>query len=137
MIEFNATFLVAMISFVVFMFIMNAIFYQPILNIIKKREQYVSSNYQEAKNINLQAEECKNEHDTKLINAKEQSRHQISISVDIAKKEAFDKTQEAKENAKNEILSKKEELLHQKENFHSDYSELSDLIVEKISKGAI
>ena len=137
MIEFNATFLIAMISFVVFMFIMNAIFYQPILNIIKKREQYVNSNYQEAKDISSQAEECKNEYNTKLTQAKEQSRQKVAASVDEFQAEAFNKTHEAKENAKNEIQSRKEELMRQKENFNSDYSELSDLIVEKISKGVI
>ena len=38
MMEFNATFLIAMLSFVVFIMIMNAIFYNPILSIIRKRE---------------------------------------------------------------------------------------------------
>ena len=47
MFEFNATLIVAMISFVVFMFIMNAIFYRPILNIIKKRDDYINSNYED------------------------------------------------------------------------------------------
>ncbi len=49
MIEFNATFLVAMLSFVVFILIMNAIFYNPILGIIRKREDYISSNYEDSK----------------------------------------------------------------------------------------
>ena len=49
MFEFNATLIVAMFSFVVFMFIMNAIFYRPILNIIRKRENYVNDNYEAAK----------------------------------------------------------------------------------------
>ena len=45
MVEFNATFLIAMLSFVVFIMIMNAIFYNPILDIMRKREEYINSNY--------------------------------------------------------------------------------------------
>ena len=45
MLEFNATFIVAIISFAVFIVIMNAIFYRPILEIIKKRDDYINSNY--------------------------------------------------------------------------------------------
>ena len=55
MIEFNATFLVAMLSFVVFIMIMNAIFYRPILNIMRKRDEYINSNYDEAKELSEQA----------------------------------------------------------------------------------
>ena len=51
MIEFNATFLIAMLSFVVFILIMNAIFYQPILNIIRKRDDYIDSNYADSKEL--------------------------------------------------------------------------------------
>ena len=44
MFEFNATFLVAMISFVVFIIIMNAILYKPILSIIEERQAYIDKN---------------------------------------------------------------------------------------------
>ena len=43
--EFDATFLIAAISFIVFVFIMNKIFYAPILNIMKARQDFVEENF--------------------------------------------------------------------------------------------
>ena len=57
MFEFNATFLIAMISFVVFIIIMNAILYKPILSIINKRENYIDENLNAAKNSKEKAQE--------------------------------------------------------------------------------
>ncbi len=95
MFEFNATLIVAMFSFVVFMFIMNAIFYRPILNIIRKRENYVNDNYEAAKTFETKAEEYNTEYQTKL-------------KIDNAQKKSFKTTQEANEKAKIEITSNKE-----------------------------
>ena len=108
MFEFNATLIVAMFSFVVFMFIMNAIFYRPILNINRKRENYVNGNYEAAKTFETKAEEYNTECQTKLHNAKEQEREAISIKIDNAQKKSFKTTQEANEKAKIEITSNKE-----------------------------
>jgi len=108
MFEFNATLIVAMFSFVVFMFIMNAIFYRPILNIIRKRENYVNGNYETAKTLESKAEEYNTEYQKKLNNAKEQEREALSAKIDNAQKKSFKTTQEANEKAKIEITSNKE-----------------------------
>ena len=64
MLEFNATFLVSMISFIVFIIIMNAIFYKPILGVIEERENFINDHYNDAKNSKDKevqtAEELKN-----------------------------------------------------------------------------
>ena len=57
MIEFNATFIIAMLSFVIFILIMNAVFYQPVLNIIRKREDYIQSNYEDSANSEKNAKQ--------------------------------------------------------------------------------
>lgn len=56
MLEFNATFLVAMISFIVFMIMMNAILYKPIERIQAERDSIVSKNNDEAKITEEKAE---------------------------------------------------------------------------------
>ena len=48
MLEFNATFFIAMVSFVVFMVIMNAILYKPIERIVKERQDLIDKNHQKA-----------------------------------------------------------------------------------------
>lgn len=46
--EFNATFIVAFFSFIVFTVLMNLILYKPISDIVMKRKDFVDSNYAEA-----------------------------------------------------------------------------------------
>ena len=48
MLEFNATFFIAMISFVVFMVIMNDILYKPLERIVKERQDLIDKNHQKA-----------------------------------------------------------------------------------------
>lgn len=110
MIEFNATLIVAILSFVVFMFIMNAIFYRPILNIIRKREDYIDTNYKDAKDITKKAQEITDEYNEKLSNAKDEARHNVASRIDEIQKEEFAKVQQAKENSKLEIQSGKEKI---------------------------
>ncbi|MBR1461125.1 hypothetical protein IJ596_05785, partial [bacterium] len=74
MFEFNATLIVAMISFVVFMLVMNAVFYRPILEIIRKRDDLVNQNYKEAKELADKAKEINNEYQTSLNSEKERNR---------------------------------------------------------------
>ena len=81
MIEFNATFIVAMLSFVVFIFIMNAIFYNPILSIIRKREDYIESNYKDAKSFNDTAEINNNKYSTKITQTQNKCRQDIKLKV--------------------------------------------------------
>ena len=49
MLEFNATFFIAMISFVVFMIIMNAILYKPLERIVTERKNLIDKNYMKSK----------------------------------------------------------------------------------------
>lgn len=111
MMEFNATFLIAMLSFVVFIMIMNAIFYNPILGIIRKREDYINSNYEDAKRFDNSAQEFKTTRDAKLEQVQEKCRHEFKTVVDAAQSEATDKINAAKENSKLAIQGKKNELL--------------------------
>ena len=107
MFEFNATMLVAMISFVVFMFLMNTIFYQPILNIVRKRESYINSNYSQSQELNEEAKKHETEHDEKLAQTKDDAAKQTALALDKLQKETFAKTQQEKDNAKNEVSAQK------------------------------
>ena len=43
--EFNATFLATIVSFIVFVILMNKILYAPILNIMEERRNFIDNNY--------------------------------------------------------------------------------------------
>ena len=111
MIEFNGTFLVAMLSFVVFILIMNAIFYNPILGIIRKRENYINSNYEDAKRLKNEAEEFNTTRSAKLEQTQDKCRHELKNAIDKAQSNSVDKIKAAKENTKQIIQAKKEQLL--------------------------
>lgn len=115
MIEFNATFLVAMLSFVVFIMIMNAIFYRPILNIMRKRDEYINSNYDEAKELSEQAEKLDIKKSETIQQSQNECRTEIKNVVDNAQGLASKNVQDARTEVKNEIQLKKDSLVRESE----------------------
>ncbi len=48
MLEFNTTLLVCIVSFVIFLLMLNAILYEPLANVVQRRMRYIDSNYRDA-----------------------------------------------------------------------------------------
>ncbi len=115
MIEFNATFLVAMLSFVVFIMIMNAIFYRPILNIMRKRDEYINSNYDKAKELSEQAEKLDIKKAETIQQTQNECRTEIKNVVENAQGLASKNVQDARTEVKNEIQLKKDSLIRESE----------------------
>lgn len=115
MIEFNATFLVAMLSFVVFIMIMNAIFYRPILNIMRKRDEYINSNYDEAKELSEQVEKLDIKKAETIQQTQNECRTEIKNVVENAQGLASKNVQDARTEVKNEIQLKKDSLVRESE----------------------
>lgn len=115
MIEFNATFLVAMLSFVVFIMIMNAIFYRPILSIMRKRDEYINSNYDEAKELSEQAEKLDIKKSETIQQTQNECRTEIKNVVENAQGLASKNVQDARTEVKNEIQLKKDSLVRESE----------------------
>ena len=137
MIEFNATFLVAMLSFVVFILIMNAIFYNPILGIIRKREEYISSNYEDSKRFEEDAKEYRDTHDEKIEQVQDRCRHEFKTSVNSAQLIASEKIKAAKEKTKQIIQSKKDQILNEEKQLQDQVNstvvkELASTIASKL-----
>jgi len=110
MIEFNATFIIAMLSFVVFIMIMNAIFYQPVLNIIRKRDNYINSNYEESKNNENSAKKIDEERNSQIDATHAKCRKEFYTAVNKLQETATGKIKQAKENNKAVIQSEKDKL---------------------------
>ena len=110
MIEFNATFLIAMLSFVVFIIIMNAIFYQPVLNIIRKRDDYINSNYADSKEILEEAKLLENERKNKISAKQTECRKSFNSAVSEFQQKASAKLKAAKDLNKTKLMEEKQEL---------------------------
>lgn len=126
MLQFNATFLVAMFSFILFIIIMDKILYKPISKIVNERDEFINKNYAEAQETNQKSENIHKEHEEKLIKSKSDSRKLISDRVDAAHKEAKQKTEAA-------ILKSREEINQAKDNLHAKELETQELLQSDIT----
>ena len=79
--EFNATFLATIVSFIVFVILMNKILYAPILNIIEERENLVETNYRSAKNTKIEIDKKTDYHNAELEKSRNEARAKISSTV--------------------------------------------------------
>ena len=136
MLQFNATFLVAMFSFVVFIMIMNKILYKPILKIVNEREGFINSNYADAKETTEKSENILKERDEKLVQTKTESRKIISGKVQTAHKEAKIQTEAVMKKSREEISRAKETMQGEEVQLQNalggKISNLAETITEKL-----
>lgn len=101
--EFNATFIVAFISFIVFTIIMNAILYKPLSSIVLKRKELIDSNYKEAMKNSDKSKSLLNERENKLDNATKKAKEKITDKTDEANKQKDSMTLNAKQEAQENL----------------------------------
>ena len=134
--EFNATFFVSIISFLVFTYLMNKIFYAPISKITNERQGIISNLLTEADESKTQADKLLKERDEKLLKSSEESRKIIADKVEKANNRANVLTINAKNASVEQIAIKKEELIKNeaeiKGNLASVAESLADDITSKI-----
>ena len=108
--EFNATFLIAAISFIVFVIIMNFIFYKPIEKIVNKRENFIDENLDEARKNNVISQKLIDEYDRKINDANLQGKSVIDKETMLAKEKKAELIQEAQQKVAHDNIINQEEL---------------------------
>lgn len=134
--EFNATFLISALSFIVFVFIMNAIFYQPVMKIMEERNAFINKNEQDAMKANADSEEISKQKQNELSKARAEAK--VSVDEGSAKFKTENKavietfaadqkhkTETEKNKLKNEAINSQPELNQSSEN-------ISKMITNKI-----
>lgn len=116
MLEFNATFIIAMISFVIFILIMNWIFYKPILGVIEEREKFINDHYNDAKNSKDKADNLLKNKEERLNKTLSDSRKIVAGKVNEANENAKTLTEEAKKASQNKISDAKTNLSSEEKN---------------------
>lgn len=136
--EFNATFLISAISFILFTLIMNKIFYKPLEKIMNERENFINDNLNDAKNSKDKAEFLLKDKDEKLAKSLIEARTIISKEVDATNKQSVQITAQAKQKSKEDIDLAKQTLSNEVDGFegelNSKISELADFLKDKIIK---
>ena len=134
--EFNATFFVSIISFIIFTWIMNMIFYKPFGNIISERQKFIEETTDAAKNITDQAEQINAEREERLVQADKDAKELINDTVSKVKQASKLKTDSAKQQSGEDILSAKAKLNAQAketgELLKGNVKDLAEAISEKI-----
>ena len=108
--EFNATFLIAAVSFIVFVIIMNYIFYEPIEKIVKKREMFIDENFDEAKKNNLNSQKLNQEHSKKIDEANSKGKMILNDKTNEANIQKSKLISDAQNEARENILSNQSDL---------------------------
>ncbi len=134
--EFNGTFLATIITFIVFVFLMNKILYAPVLDIIENRKNFVDANYKDAQENNAKTEALGKEKEEKLAGAKDDARGKYVSILDEFKNKKSDVIREAQNSAQDELNKAQNDLDNLsnevKEGLKNRMSELAADISEKI-----
>lgn len=132
--EFNATFLVSAISFILFTLIMNKIFYKPIENIMNERENFILDNIVDAKVSNEKADAITKEKENKLKKSLVETKALVAQKLNSANENSRNLTEQAKQKSKNDIKSAKEALIQEAERNRQglNIEDIADVIYTKI-----
>ncbi len=134
--EFNATFILCAVSFVLFTAIMNKIFYKPIENIIYERKKFINDNLSDAKKFDEQAESLIKDKEEKLNKSALDAKQLINDRVNDANLKSKDITLKAKQKSQTDIDNAKLELLDEarkeSDEINLKVDELADIIIQKV-----
>ena len=137
--EFNATFLITIVSFIVFAIIMNSILYEPIKKIVGERNKFYEENNKIVSKNEKEGEALVESKTAKLNSAREKSRDSIKQVQEKSKEEKENLLAFEKENLGKKVAENEENLNQEKENIKEeilkDAEEISDIIVSKITGG--
>lgn len=78
MLEFNATLSVCIISFVIFLLMINAILYEPLSQVVQHRMRYINSNYKDAEEAKENLKKIVDWREERLQKSKEVAREVYS-----------------------------------------------------------
>lgn len=134
--EFNGTFLVSIISFIVFVFLMNKILYSPMEKIVSQRKNFIDDNINTANENNKKADELSVEREEKLDGAKNDARTRYNESVNGFKEQRTMLVKKTQDETNNELTLAYENLNNisnqTKEGLKGKMTDLANDIVEKV-----
>lgn len=134
--EFNATFLVSVISFIIFTIIMNKIFYKPLENVMDERQKFIDDAKSDALNSNNRADAILKEKEGRLNKSASDSKKLVADKINAANENSKTLTDNAKQKSQDEISSAKSNLqneaLQTSEELKSKVKDLAEVISSKV-----
>ena len=134
--EFNATFLATIVSFIVFVFLMNKVLYAPILNVMEARKNFIADNLKTAEKNNAKSKKLAEKREEKLLEAKEDAKEAFQETIEEFKTQGDKVIADAQETAKGNVEQSKIELENvsneAKQSLKGSMVDLANDIVEKV-----
>lgn len=132
--EFNATFLISAISFILFTIIMNKIFYKPLESVMNERVKFINDNLVDAKLSIVKADEITKDRDEKLSKSLVDAKMLVAKKINQANENSRNFTEQAKQKSKEDIKSAKKTLTKEaeKNELELNIEELADVIYSKV-----
>ncbi|MCR5261332.1 MAG: hypothetical protein K6C94_05785 [Candidatus Gastranaerophilales bacterium] len=139
MLELDGTLIVAMISFIVFAFIMNAVFYQPIMKIMDERQAFLAQNEATANNAQNESITISEQKQKELADARTAATKDVSANSEQFKKEQkaeIEKfSKEQKIITENEKIKLVQEAEQAKTEISAGVDDIANIISSKIIGG--
>ena len=87
--DIGATLPLVALQFLVLMFILNSILYNPLITLVNQRNEYILDNLSKASEMLITAEELTTQYETELASTKKEAQQEIS-QLKKVQKESFD-----------------------------------------------
>ncbi|APB33239.1 ATP synthase B chain (subunit II) [Gloeomargarita lithophora Alchichica-D10] len=111
--DLDATLPLMAIQFLVFVAILNAVFYKPLLRVVDEREEYVRSNQAQAKELQTKAGELTRQYDQELALARREAQKTLNTAQEQAKQSAQAQIRVAQQAAQTQLSQAQTDLLAQ------------------------
>ena len=134
--EFNGTFFASIISFLVFVFLMNRVLYSPMEKIVSERHRIIEENYKDADDFAEKAEQLETEVQEKLDLAKDDAKQKYDEILGGFKEHKAEIIKQAQDDSSKDLESSYASLNNisneAKESLKSKMTDLANDIAEKI-----
>ena len=133
--QIDGTFVFVVISFLIFLFIIKAILFNPISTVIEKRNEFYDKNSNMEKTSKEKAQKLIQEKEETIKNARAKAAEIIKITSDIENKKSEKELKEEKTKANNELDENQKTLEKSATEVKSEIkSEISTYVSDIISK---
>ena len=134
--EFNGTFLATIITFVIFVILMNKILYAPVLNIMEQRKSFIDDNYKAVEENDSKSAMLISEKEEKIAETREEAKTQYNEAISEFKAQRDEVVKGAQISAKEGLERSKAELVNLsnevKVGLKASMTSLANDIVEKV-----
>lgn len=139
MLELDGTLLVAIISFIIFAFIMNEVLYKPIIKILEERKAFIDNNARKEKELLDEVQKISDQKQSELAQARAKATAYVAEGSEKYKQQQKNETDEfaklQKEKAEDEKLKLKQEAELSEKELTKGVQEISSIISDKLLGG--